>query len=132
MLTSPHGQPRCLVFAEAQPGDQFYLVETSDITGSPISVTLFTVDMVGKRDIICTNNSRALEKRIKRDCTLWNVYLTREEVAWAKDAIRLGNKQRAAWKAIQTHKIEALPEDLSDRIIAWGQALEDEKGKAHE
>ena len=41
MLTSPHGQPRCLVFAEAQPGDEFYLVDISRFTASPVSVALY-------------------------------------------------------------------------------------------
>ena len=127
MLKSPNGDPHSLAFAEAQPGDKFYLVGTSRITNSPISITLFMVDRVGKRDIVCTENGRGLEKRIKRDTTLWNAYLTREEVTWARDAIRLRNKQMAAWKAIQTHKIEKITEDLADRIIAWGRALEDEK-----
>ncbi len=132
MLTSSNGESRGLSFAEAQPGDEFYLVGISRLTESPVSVTLFKVDRAGKRDIVCTAIGSGLEKRIARAATLYNAYLTREEVAWAKDAIRLGNKQRAAWKAIQAHKIESLTEDLADRIIAWGQALEDEKGKAHE
>ena len=127
MLTSPNGDPRSLAFAEAQPGDQFYLVGTSSLTNSPLSITHFTVDRVGKRDIVCTENGRGLEKRIKRDTTLWNAYLTREETTWAKDAIRLSNKQMAAWEAIRSHRIKAMPEDLADRIIAWGRALEDEK-----
>lgn len=132
MLTSPNGDPRRLSFAEAQPGDQFYLVGTSSLTNSPLSITHFTVDRVGKRDIVCVETGRGLEKRIKRDSTLWNAYLTREEVTWARDAIRLSNKQRAAWKSIQAHKIEAITEDLADRIIAWGRALEAEKEKSRE
>jgi hypothetical protein len=44
----------------------------------------------------------------------------------------LSNKQRAAWKSIQAHKIEAITEDLADRIIAWGRALEAEKEKSRE
>ncbi len=132
MLTSPNGEPRGLVFTEAQPGDKFYLVGTSTLTRVPVSVTLFTVERAGKRDIVCTDNSRGIEKRIKRDCTLWNAYLTGEEVAWAIDAIRLNKKQLAAWKAIQAHKIEAITEDLADQIIAWGKALEAVKEKSHE
>lgn len=131
MLTSPNNDPRSLIFADAQQGDLFYLVETSRLTGSPVSVTLLTVDRAGKRDIVCTDNSRGLERRIKRDCTLWNAYLTREEITWAIDAIRLSNKQRAAWKALQAHKIGAITEDLADRIIAWGQALESVKDESH-
>lgn len=132
MLTSPNGEPRSLSFADAQPGDEFYLVDISRFTASPVSVALYKVIRVGKRDIVYTAIGSGLEKRIARAASLYNAYLTREEVAWAKDAIRLGNKQMAAWKAIQAHKIEALPEDLADRIIAWGQALEAEKDKSHE
>ncbi|SMH64577.1 protein of unknown function [Acidithiobacillus ferrivorans] len=44
MLRSPNGEPQSLVFAEAQIRDQFYLVGTSTITGSPLSITLFTVE----------------------------------------------------------------------------------------
>lgn len=132
MLTSPNDQPRCLSFAEAQPGDEFYLVGSSRITSSPVSVTLYKVIRAGKRDIVCTTFGSSVEKKITRTATLDNAYLTKEEVTWAKDAIRLRNKQMAAWKAIQAHKIEAITEDLADRIVAWGQALQTEKSKPHE
>ncbi|MBU2767119.1 hypothetical protein HAP94_13140 [Acidithiobacillus ferrivorans] len=95
-----------------------------------MSVTLLTVVRAGKRDIVCTDNSQGIEKRIKRDSIIWNAYLTREEVTWAVDAIRLNKKQLAAWRIIETNKIEAIPEDLADRIIAWGKDVETAKDKS--
>lgn len=132
MLTSPKEEPGSLIFTEAQLGDKFYLVDFSTLTRVPVSVTLLTVERAGKRDIVCWGNSLGIERRIKRDCRLRNAYLTREEVIWAIDAIRVYKKQLAAWKAIQTHKIEAITEDLADRIIAWGKVLEAGKEKSHE
>jgi hypothetical protein len=122
MLRSPIGKTQHLVFAEAEPGDKFYLVGTSTLTRAPVSVTLLTVVRAGKRDIVCTG--QGMEKRFKRDSTIWNAYLTKEEVTWAIDAIRLNKKQLAAWRAIQANKIEAIPEELADRIIAWEKDLE--------
>jgi hypothetical protein len=127
MLRSPIGAPQHLVLAEAEPGDKFYLVGTSTLTRAPVSVTILTVVRAGKRDIVCTDNSQGMEKRFKRDSRIWNAYLTREEVTWAIDAIRLNKKQLAAWRAIQDNKIETISEELADRIIAWGRALEEEK-----
>ena len=132
MPTSPNEEPGSLIFTEAQLGDQFYLVDFSTLTRVPVSVTLLTVERAGKRDIVCWGNSLGIERRIKRDSTLWNAYLTREDVTWAMDAIRLNKKQWAAWKAIQTNKIEEITEDLADQIIAWGRALEAVKEKSHE
>ncbi|MBU2765827.1 hypothetical protein HAP94_06370 [Acidithiobacillus ferrivorans] len=124
--------PDRLSFAETQPGDEFYLVGTSRFTGAPVSVTFYQVLRAGKRDIVYTAIDSGFEKRIARTATLQNAYLTKEEVVWAEEAIRLNKKQLAAWRAIETNKSEAIPEDLADRIIAWGQALESQNGKSRE
>ncbi len=89
-------------------------------------MTLYTVVRVGKRDVVCKDES-GIEKRIRRDSKLYSAYLNREDVEWAIDAIRLQEKQSAAWSAINKHKIQAIPEELADMIIEWGDRLDAEK-----
>lgn len=112
----------CLSFAEAESGDEFYLVDISSFSG-PVSVTFCKVDRAGKRDVVFTAVGGGPERRVTRSTTLPNAYLTREETAWAEDIIRLNSKRALAWKAIQAHR-KAITEDLADQIIAWEQALE--------
>lgn len=113
-------------FGEAEVGDTFWLVTYKRYSREVSDCTLNEVIRVGKRDIVYVQKGTVIPaKRVnKLRVRLYNAYLTKDEVCWALDEIRVSNKRHEVYGFLFDKKgINKLTEDVLDQVLDFQKRL---------
>ena len=111
---------------EAAPGDAFFVAGFPNVTSTglfPTYVRRYVVQRAGKRDILATDRN-GREARFSRKAFVPNASLDKAGMQWALDSIRLVNRVRDGWTAIDrvlknNSERGLLDAELADALDQW-------------